>query len=191
MPDPDPTLTRIAQMVREERRRQGLDQRTLALVANVAVRSVSRIENAQPTVRLDVLLRVLAALGLGSTSSVRHEPRRRLGRATVGRLDQPAERPHEYAFTYTDADRPLSLSLPHRTGQLQPDAVGAVFRGAAPEGALRDQIADAARIARATATALLADLVATARAPSRSSRHGACRTRPRVEWLDSGRSWTS
>ena len=41
-----------------------MDQRTLALVADVAVRSVSRIENAHETVRLDVLLRVLAALGL-------------------------------------------------------------------------------------------------------------------------------
>jgi hypothetical protein len=36
----------------------------LALVANVAVRSVHRIEHAEPTVRLDVVLRVLAALGL-------------------------------------------------------------------------------------------------------------------------------
>jgi transcriptional regulator with XRE-family HTH domain len=58
------TLERIAHTVRDERRRQQMDQRTLALVANVAVRSVSRIENAQATVRLDVLLRVIAALGL-------------------------------------------------------------------------------------------------------------------------------
>jgi HTH-type transcriptional regulator / antitoxin HipB len=60
----DPTPARIAQIVRAERKRQDLDQRTLALVANVAVRTVSRIETAQPTVQMDVLLRVLAALGL-------------------------------------------------------------------------------------------------------------------------------
>lgn len=60
----DPTSVRIAQLVRGERRRQGMDQRTLALVANVAVRSVHRIENAEETVRLDVLMRVLRALGL-------------------------------------------------------------------------------------------------------------------------------
>ena len=54
----------IGERVREERRRQGMDQRTLALVANVAVRSVHRIEHGEPTVRLDILLRVLAALGL-------------------------------------------------------------------------------------------------------------------------------
>ena len=58
------TLSRIAAAVRASRNEQDMDQRTLALVANVAVRSVSRIENAHPTVRVDVLLRVLTALGL-------------------------------------------------------------------------------------------------------------------------------
>jgi transcriptional regulator with XRE-family HTH domain len=58
------TLRRIAGRVRDERRRQGMDQRTLALAADVAVRSVHRVEHAEPTVRLDVLMRILAALGL-------------------------------------------------------------------------------------------------------------------------------
>jgi y4mF family transcriptional regulator len=58
------TSQRIGQRVRDERRRQRLDQRTLAMVANVAVRSVHRVEHGEPTVRLDVLLRILAALGL-------------------------------------------------------------------------------------------------------------------------------
>jgi HTH-type transcriptional regulator/antitoxin HipB len=60
----NPTPERIAEAVRAERKRQGLDQRTLALVANVGQRSIYRIENGEQTVRLDVLLRVLAALGL-------------------------------------------------------------------------------------------------------------------------------
>jgi y4mF family transcriptional regulator len=55
---------RLANSVREERRRQGMDQAKLALVANVGVRSIHRIENAEPTVRLDVVVRVLDALGL-------------------------------------------------------------------------------------------------------------------------------
>jgi ribosome-binding protein aMBF1 (putative translation factor) len=59
-----PILARIAQVVRDERRRQQMDQRTLALVAEVAVRSVHRIENGGATVRLDVLMKVLTALGL-------------------------------------------------------------------------------------------------------------------------------
>jgi transcriptional regulator with XRE-family HTH domain len=41
-----------------------MDQRTLAMVANVGVRSVHRVEHGEPTVRLDVLTRILAALGL-------------------------------------------------------------------------------------------------------------------------------
>jgi transcriptional regulator with XRE-family HTH domain len=63
----------IARLVREERRRQGIDQQTLALVANVAVRSVHRIEHAEQTVRLDTLLKVLAALGLELTLRRRGE----------------------------------------------------------------------------------------------------------------------
>jgi len=41
-----------------------MDQRTLATVANVGVRSVHRVEHGEPTVRLDVLTRILSALGL-------------------------------------------------------------------------------------------------------------------------------
>jgi len=60
----EPTSKRLGRRVREARRRQGMDQATLALVANVAVRSIHRVENGEPTVRLDVLTRILAALGL-------------------------------------------------------------------------------------------------------------------------------
>ncbi|HYB24237.1 MAG TPA: helix-turn-helix transcriptional regulator [Solirubrobacteraceae bacterium] len=58
------TMQRIGETVRSERRRQGLDQATLAMVANVAVRSVHRVERGEATVRLDVLTRILQALGL-------------------------------------------------------------------------------------------------------------------------------
>lgn len=58
------TSERLGRRVREERRRQGMDQAKLALVANVAVRSVHRVESGEATVRLDVLTRILAALGL-------------------------------------------------------------------------------------------------------------------------------
>jgi HTH-type transcriptional regulator / antitoxin HipB len=60
----DIAAQRLGARVREERRRQGMDQQTLALVANVAVRSVHRVEHGEPTVRLDIVLRVLSALGL-------------------------------------------------------------------------------------------------------------------------------
>jgi HTH-type transcriptional regulator/antitoxin HipB len=58
------TSMQIGQRVRDERRRQGIDQRTLAMIANVAVRSVHRVEHGESTVRLDILMRVLDALGL-------------------------------------------------------------------------------------------------------------------------------
>jgi HTH-type transcriptional regulator / antitoxin HipB len=60
----DIAAQRLGRRIRDERRRQSMDQRTLALVANVAVRSVHRIEHGEPRVRLDVVLRVLSALGL-------------------------------------------------------------------------------------------------------------------------------
>jgi y4mF family transcriptional regulator len=62
--DVDPTSQLIGQCVRDERRRQGMDQRTLAMVANVGVRSIHRVEHGEATVRLDVITRILAALGL-------------------------------------------------------------------------------------------------------------------------------
>lgn len=60
----DSTSMQIGQRVLDERRRQGIDQRTLAMIANVGVRSVHRVEHGESTVRLDVLMRVLDALGL-------------------------------------------------------------------------------------------------------------------------------
>jgi len=60
----DKLLTEIAAAVKAARRRQSLDQQELAMVAGVATRTVSRIENAHPTVRADGLLKVLDALGI-------------------------------------------------------------------------------------------------------------------------------
>ncbi len=67
LPRPMPQLPandKIARAVRTERRRQGLDQEALALVADVGVRTLHRIEHGEPTVRLDRVIAVLDALGL-------------------------------------------------------------------------------------------------------------------------------
>lgn len=74
MSDPASTALRIGQQVREERRQRGMDQQTLAMVANVAVRSVHRVENGQPTVRMDVLNRILSALGMELQAHRRGQP---------------------------------------------------------------------------------------------------------------------
>ncbi len=54
----------IGQRIREERRQQGLTQEQLALAADVATRSLHRIERGERRVHFDVLVRILDALGL-------------------------------------------------------------------------------------------------------------------------------
>ena len=68
------TAARIAEEVRSARHAQGLRQDELALAAGVSVRSVHHVESGKPTVRLDVLERVLAALGLFIQVAPRHRP---------------------------------------------------------------------------------------------------------------------
>ena len=50
----------------------GMDQAQVALVANVSERVVHQIEHGKPTSRLDVLMRVLDAVGM----DLRAVPRR-------------------------------------------------------------------------------------------------------------------
>ncbi len=54
----------IGRQVREARTHLGMDQRELALVADVSVRTVHAVEHGKSTVRMDVLVRVLQAVGL-------------------------------------------------------------------------------------------------------------------------------
>jgi HTH-type transcriptional regulator / antitoxin HipB len=54
----------IAVEVRRVRHDQNLRQDELALAAGVSVRSVHQIEAGKPTIRFDILERVLNALGL-------------------------------------------------------------------------------------------------------------------------------
>lgn len=57
--------------VREARQQQGLDQKGVAFAANVSPRTVFAIENGKPTVRADMLIRVLGAVGLRLTTERR------------------------------------------------------------------------------------------------------------------------
>jgi HTH-type transcriptional regulator/antitoxin HipB len=54
----------LGRQVREARRRQGLDQKEVAFAAHVSPRTVFAIEKGKATVRTDMLIRVLAAVGL-------------------------------------------------------------------------------------------------------------------------------
>lgn len=55
----------IGRTIRARRKRDGLTLAETAGLTNVGVRFLSELENGKPTVRLDKLLVVLQALGLG------------------------------------------------------------------------------------------------------------------------------
>jgi transcriptional regulator with XRE-family HTH domain len=62
----------FAAKVKQARQEQQLRQDELALAAGVSVRSVHQIEAGKRTTRLDILERVLGALGLSIEVSSRH-----------------------------------------------------------------------------------------------------------------------
>ena len=61
----------LGSQVRDARKRLHMDQREVAFAANVSPRTVYAIEKGKPTVRLDMLSRVLAAVGLELTTRSR------------------------------------------------------------------------------------------------------------------------
>ncbi len=54
----------LGNSVRYKRKKDGLTQQDLAAIAGVGVRFVSELENGKPSVQLNTVLAVLAALGL-------------------------------------------------------------------------------------------------------------------------------
>lgn len=58
------TAKDIGDIVRTERKRQGVTQTTLAMVSNTGHRFISDLENGKPTCQLDKSLAVLYALGV-------------------------------------------------------------------------------------------------------------------------------
>lgn len=76
--DPSPVVIdeaeALGRRVREARSQQRMSQDDLAFAANVSPRTVFAIEQGKPTVRFDMLARVLAAAGLRLSA----EPRDRV-----------------------------------------------------------------------------------------------------------------
>ncbi|MBK8167130.1 MAG: helix-turn-helix transcriptional regulator [bacterium] len=54
----------LGRALRERRRQDGLTLAEAAGLTNVGIRFLSELENGKPTVRLDKVMRVVAALGL-------------------------------------------------------------------------------------------------------------------------------
>lgn len=61
------TAEDLGRIVRERRHELAITQSDLAMVAGTGTRFVHDLERGKPTVRLDEVLRVLAALGLTAT----------------------------------------------------------------------------------------------------------------------------
>jgi len=54
----------VGRTVRQRRRALGIPQATVAELSGVSRKAVSEIERGKPTIRIDVLVRVLETLGL-------------------------------------------------------------------------------------------------------------------------------
>ena len=59
------TALEIGQLVRAERKRQGVSQLQLAGLAGTGIRFISDLENGKGTIQIQKLLKVVQALGLG------------------------------------------------------------------------------------------------------------------------------
>lgn len=58
------SMSEIAEMVRNERKRQGATQVELSQMANVGVRFLRDVEDGKPSVHFDKLMRILTVLGI-------------------------------------------------------------------------------------------------------------------------------
>jgi HipA-like protein len=77
----------------------------------------------------------------------------------VGRLTRVDERSREFALSYSDRRRPISLSLPVERDRFSPAESRPFFEALLPEGAVRDRIAEELRLAASDSFGLLAELV--------------------------------
>ncbi|HEV3035028.1 MAG TPA: HipA N-terminal domain-containing protein [Solirubrobacteraceae bacterium] len=76
----------------------------------------------------------------------------------VGRLERVDDRSREYAFSYTDASRSISLSLPVDRERFSPAESRPFFEALLPEGAVREQVASQLKLAASDSYGLLAEL---------------------------------
>ena len=59
------TVVEIGQLIKSERKRQGVTQMQLAGIAGTGIRFISDLENGKGTIQVQKLLKVLQTLGLG------------------------------------------------------------------------------------------------------------------------------
>ena len=107
------------------------------------MRSIHRVENGEPTVRLDMLSESSARWAWSSrcVAGVVNEPRRLLGSEEIGKLQRVDERTREYQFRYLQTDRADLAVAADPDRAVHPGRSRPFFEALLPEGAVREQIA--------------------------------------------------
>ncbi len=104
----------------------------------------------------------------------------------VGRLERVDERSREYAFRYTHASRPISLSLPVAQQRFSPAESRPFFEALLPEGAVRERIASQLKLAASDSFGLLAELGRDCAGALQVVDAKRMSQPPSVHWLDDG-----
>lgn len=72
MSEPIRLVSQIGELIRTERKRQGLVQRDLAELSGVSWHFLSNLENGKPTAELEKTMLVLRSLGIDMRLTARH-----------------------------------------------------------------------------------------------------------------------
>jgi serine/threonine-protein kinase HipA len=105
-------------------------------------------------------------------------------RRPVGLLERVDERSREYAFTYTDTARPLSLSLPTTRTAFDPAESRPFFEALLPEGVVREQVAAQLKLSAGDSYGLLAALGRDCAGAIQVVEARRMSEPPAVRWLD-------
>jgi serine/threonine-protein kinase HipA len=102
----------------------------------------------------------------------------------AGRLERTGEHTREYTFRYTDASRPISLSLPVRQELFSPAESRPFFEALLPEGAVRAQIASQLKLASSDSYGLLGKLGRDCAGALQIAKTKRMSEPPSIQWLD-------
>jgi serine/threonine-protein kinase HipA len=102
----------------------------------------------------------------------------------VGRLERVDERSREYAFHYTQASRPISLSLPLGQARFTPAESRPFFEALLPEGGVRERIASQLKLAASDSFGLLAELGRDCAGALQIADAKRMSEKPAVRWLE-------
>lgn len=106
------------------------------------------------------------------------------GGREVGRLERVDERSREYAFSYSQTSRAISLSLPASRLTFGAAESRPFFEALLPEGVVREQIARQLKLAASDSLGLLAELGRDCAGALQIAEEGDMSEVPAVDWLE-------